>query len=193
LAQPSATFSGNEPIARALHALWRWLLVEGVVLLVLGALAIVLPLVAGLAATVILGWLLLAAGVVGLIASISARQAPGFGWALLSAILAIGAGVVLLWNPAAGLATLTIVMIAYFIADGISMIVLAIAHRRELSQRWEWMLVNGIIDLVLAAILILGLPGTLVWALGLLLGIDLVMGGAALIAMALGAKRTAAG
>ena len=176
---------------RALHTLWRWLLVEGVILVILGALAVVLPLVAGLAATVILGWLLLAAGIVGLISSISARQAPGFGWALLSAILAIAAGVVLLWNPATGLATLTIVMIAYFIADGLSMIVLAIAHRRELSQRWEWTLVNGVIDLVLAAILILGLPGTLVWALGLLLGIDLVMGGAALIAMALAAKRAA--
>ncbi len=189
--QSTATFGGGESVARALHSLWQWLLVEGLVILVLGILAIVLPLVAGLAATVVLGWVLLAAGIVGLISSISARLAPGFGWALLSAILSIAAGVILLWNPAAGLATLTIVLVAFFAADGISNIVLAIAHRRQLSDRWEWLLVSGVLDLVLALVVILGLPGTLAWALGLLLGIDLVMGGASLVAMAMAAKRAA--
>ena len=189
MAESSTTSSGGGMLPRSIHGLWRGLLIEGIILLVLGALAIVLPLVAGLAATVLLGWLLLVAGFVGLIGSLSARRAPGFGWALLSAVLAIVAGIVLLWNPAAGLITLTIVLIAFFIADGLSNIVLAIAHRRSLTGRWEWMLVNGILDLVLALVILLGLPGTLAWALGLLLGIDLVLGGAALVAMALAARR----
>jgi len=87
------------------------------------------------------------------------------------------------------LVTLTYVLIAYFIVDGILIIILAITHRRALSGRWEWMLLNGIIDLVLAAVIISGLPGSVVWALGLLVGIDLVFGGASLIAMAMAARR----
>jgi uncharacterized membrane protein HdeD (DUF308 family) len=72
------------------------------------------------------------------------------------------------------------------------MIILAIAHRRELSSKWEWILVNGVIDLILAGIIISGLPGTLVWALGLLVGIDMVFGGASLITIALEARKEAA-
>jgi uncharacterized membrane protein HdeD (DUF308 family) len=168
--------------------LWRWFLIEGIVLCVLGFLAIVVPPIAGLAATVLLGWLLLAAGIVGLLATLRARQAPGFGWSLLSAVIAILAGLALLWNPLQGLFTLTYVLVAYFIFDGIFMIVFALEHRRQLSDRWAWMLFNGVIDLVLAAIVISGFPGTFVWALGLLLGVDMMFGGAALIAMALAAR-----
>ncbi len=72
------------------------------------------------------------------------------------------------------------------------MIILAIAHRRELSGKWEWILVNGVIDLILAGIIISGLPGTIVWALGLLVGIDMAFGGASLIAIALEARKEAA-
>ena len=98
------------------------------------------------------------------------------------------AGGVLLWNPWQGLATLTYVLIAFFIIDGILIIILALQHRRELSGRWEWMMIGGVMDLVLAAIIISGLPGTLAWALGLLVGIDLVWGGISLIGMAVAAR-----
>jgi len=108
------------------------------------------------------------------------------------------AGTVLLWNPLqslvalpSGVVILTYVL-TYFIVDGILMIILAIAHRRELSGKWDWILVNGVIDLILAGIIISGLPGTLVWALGLLVGIDMVFGGASLIAIALEARKEAA-
>jgi len=175
-------------VARALHEHWKLLLIEGIILLVLGAAAIVIPGIAGLAVTIWLGWVFIIGGAVGLWATLRARGAPGFGWALLSAILALIAGVVLLWNPMQGLLTLTYVLIAFFIVDGAAMIFLAIAHRRELSGRWEWLLINGIIDLILAAVILSGMPGAAAWALGLLVGIDLVFGGASLIAMALHAK-----
>ena len=80
-------------------------------------------------------------------------------------------------------------MLVFFTVDGILMIVLAIVHRRELSTKWEWVMANGVIDLILAGIIIPGLPGTLIWALGLLLGIDMLFGGASLIAMALEARK----
>jgi uncharacterized membrane protein HdeD (DUF308 family) len=82
-------------------------------------------------------------------------------------------------------------LIAFFAFDGILLVVLAIAHRRELSGRWEWMMLNGVFDLFLAGIVIAGLPGAFAWALGLLVGIDMVFGGASLIAMALAARKTA--
>lgn len=185
--------SGNANLAAALHKSlhehWRLLLVEGIILVVLGMAAILVPPIAGLAATIFLGWLFLIGGIVGLVATLRARHAPGFGWALLSAVVALLAGGVLLWNPLQGLLTLTYVLIAYFIVDGVLMIIFAIAHRRELSGRWEWLLLNGVIDLVLAALILTGLPGSFTWALGLLLGIDLVFGGTSLIAMALAARK----
>jgi len=188
--------TGNAALAAALrnslHEHWRLLLAEGIILVLLGIAAILLPPVAGLAITIFIGWLLLIGGVVGLVATLSARHAPGFGWSLLSAIVALLAGGVLLWNPLQGLLTLTYVLIAYFIVDGVLMIAYAITHRRELSGRWEWLMVNGVIDLVLAALILGGLPGSFAWALGLLVGIDLVFGGSSLIAMALAARRPAA-
>ena len=188
---PSAERNLSAALTRAVHEHSGLFLAEGIILIVLGLAAIALPLVAGLFATVILGWLFLIAGIVGLIATLRARRAPGFGWSLLWAAVALVAGAVLLWNPLQGLATLTYVLIAFFIVDGVFIIALAIAHRRELSGKWEWMMVNVVIDLILAAIVIFGLPGTLAWAFGLLVGIDMVFGGASLVAMALDARRTA--
>jgi uncharacterized membrane protein HdeD (DUF308 family) len=185
------TNAGNLPamFQKSVHDHWRTFLAEGIILVILGLAAIAIPPLAGLAATIILGWVFLIGGIVGLVSTFRTRQAPGFWWSLLSALIALLAGAVLLWNPLQGLATLTFVLIAFFIVDGILIIVLAIEHRRELSGRWEWMLLGGVMDLVLAAIIISGLPGTLAWALGLLVGIDLVFGGFSLIAMALSARQ----
>ena len=138
---------------------------------------------------VVLGWVLLIAGVAGLIASLRTQSAPGFLWALASALWAIAVGGYLLFRPLQGLATLTYVMIAFFVVDGLLMMVFAISHRREMSGKWEFLFINGLVDLVLAAIVISGLPGTLAWALGLLVGIDLLFGGWSLIAMALEARK----
>lgn len=164
-------------------------IIEGIVIGILGVVAMILPFVAGLATTIFLGWLILIAGIVGLVATLNSRAAPGFGWSLVSAIAGIVVGGLLIWNPVQGLMTLTAVMTAYFIVDGISIISLAIAHRRELSGRWEFMLANGVFDLILAAVVISGMPGTFLWALGLLVGIDLIFGAASLIALALAARK----
>jgi uncharacterized membrane protein HdeD (DUF308 family) len=168
---------------------WLLFLVEGIILTVLGLLAMIVPPIAGLAATVLLGWLFLIAGFVGLVSTLRARGAPGFAWSLLSALAAILAGGALLWNPLQGLFTLTYVLVAFFIFDGIFMIVFALEHRRQISGRWGWMMFNGVMDLVLAGVVISGFPGSFVWSLGLLVGIDMIFGGAALIAMALAARQ----
>lgn len=164
-------------------------LAEGIILIILGLLAILLPAVATLAVAILLGWLFLISGIVGLITSFWAREAPGFWWAVLSAILAIVAGGILLISPTQGAISLTFVLIAFFILQGIATIMYAVEHRRELSERWGWMLASGIITLVLAAVIFMGLPGSAAWTLGLLAGIDLVLGGVALTGIALAARR----
>ncbi len=184
-AEPPISFATGSSV----HDHWRLFFVEGIVLNVLGLAAIIVPNIAGLVATVCLGWLFLVAGVVGLVFTLRARQAPGFGWALLSALLAVVAGGFLLWSPLEGLATLTYVLTLFFIADGLLMIFLALAHRRALASKWGWMLVNGIVDLILAAVIISGLPGSLLWVFGLLVGIDLIFGGASLIGLAMAARK----
>jgi uncharacterized membrane protein HdeD (DUF308 family) len=67
----------------------------------------------------------------------------------------------------------------------------ALDHKRELSGQWGWMLMSGLIDLVLAVMIFAGLPSTASWAVGLLVGINMIFGGTALIAMALHARKTA--
>jgi uncharacterized membrane protein HdeD (DUF308 family) len=173
---------------KSLHEHWRAFLIEGIILVILGLAAIALPPLAGVAIAILLGWIFLFGGVVGLVATYYQRQAPGFWWALFSAAIAVLAGGVLLANPVQGVATLTYVLIAFFVIDGVVIIAMAFEHRRELTGRWEWMMLGGVMDLVLAGIIIAGLPGTIAWALGLLVGIDLVFGGMSLIAMALSAK-----
>jgi uncharacterized membrane protein HdeD (DUF308 family) len=175
-------------VANSLHMHWRLFLTEGIILFILGVLAVVVPPIATIAVDVLIGWLLLMSGIVGLIATIRARSAPGFGWSLVSAVLGIVAGIVLLAWPLSGALSLTLILTVFLVLEGVVSILYAFEHKRELSGRWGVMLFSGVVDLILAGIIFAGLPGTAAWAIGLLVGINLVFGGSALIAMALHAR-----
>jgi uncharacterized membrane protein HdeD (DUF308 family) len=178
-------------MSAAVREHWKAFLFEGILLVILGFAAMVAPLIAGLAFTIFLGWMFLISGIAGLAMTLWARAMPGFWWSLISALLAIGAGIVLLARPAQGVLTLTIVIGAYFLAEGVASIMYALEHRRELSERWSWMLFSGVLDILIAFMIISGLPGSAEWAIGLLVGINLVFGGASLIGMALAAHKGA--
>src|SRR5246500_2707484 len=167
---------------------WKAFLIEGILLVILGLAAIIVPPLASLAVTIFLGWMFLISGIAGLFLTFWARQMPGFWWSLISAVLGIAAGLILLAKPVQGTLTLTIVVGAYFLAEGIATIMSALEHRRELSQRWSWLLVAGLMDILIAVIIVAGLPGSALWAIGLLVGINLMFGGASLIGMALAAR-----
>ena len=169
-------------MSAAVREHWKAFLFEGILLVVLGLAAMIVPPLASLAVTIFLGWMFLISGIAGLALTYWARQMPGFWWSLLSAALAVLAGIVLLAQPVEGILTLTIVVGAYFLAEGVATIMYALEHRRELSQRWSWMLVAGLI--------IAALPGSALWAVGLLVGINLLFGGASLIGMALAARNS---
>jgi len=154
-------------------------------------LAILLPPIATLAVTIIIGWVFLVSGLIGWMTTFAARGAPGFWWSLLSAVLGIVVGVMLLGSPLGGAFSLTILLIAFFLIEGAVTIMFALDHRRELSGQWAWMLMSGIIDLALATMIFAGLPSTAAWAVGLLVGINMIFGGTALIVMALHARKSA--
>jgi uncharacterized membrane protein HdeD (DUF308 family) len=175
-------------VVTSLREHWVLYLVEGIILLVLGLAAIMLPPIATIAIEIVVGWVFLVSGLVGLISSFRMRSAPGFWWSLLSAALGIVAGIVLLGWPLSGVLSLTFVLIAFFLIEGAASIMYALEHRRERSVGWGWLLASGIVDLFLAGIVFVGLPGTAAWIIGLLVGINMVFGGVALIAMALHAR-----
>ena len=112
-------------LAGAMREHWVLFLVEGIVLLILGMLALVLPPLATLGLTIVLGWLFLFSGIMGLITTFWARQAPGFWWSLISALLGIAAGAVLLVRPISGAVSLTLVLIVFFVIEGVASIMYA--------------------------------------------------------------------
>jgi uncharacterized membrane protein HdeD (DUF308 family) len=168
---------------------WKAFLIEGVLLVILGLAAIIVPPLASLAVTIFVGWMFLISGIAGLALTFWARGVPGFWWALISAVLAIIAGGILLAQPVQGVYALTLVIGAYFVAEGVATIMYALEHRRELSERWLWLLIAGIFDILISFMIISGLPGSAEWAIGLLVGINLVFGGASLIGLALAARQ----
>jgi uncharacterized membrane protein HdeD (DUF308 family) len=188
---PSDIGQFERRVTSALADGWRFLLIEGIILVLLGIAAVIVPPIATLAVEIIVGWLFFISGIVGLVMTFMMRHAPGFWWSLFSGVLAIVAGAVLLGWPVSGVMSLTLLLIAFFILEGIATIMYALDHRRELSGRWGLLLASGIVDLVLAAIIFAGLPGTAAWAIGLLVGINMLFGGAALIGLASHARHAA--
>jgi uncharacterized membrane protein HdeD (DUF308 family) len=177
-------------MSAAVKAHWKAFLFEGILLAILGIAAMIVPPLASLAITIFLGWMFLISGIGGLFVTWWARNMPGFWWSLISAALAVLAGGVLLARPVQGVLTLTIVVGAYFLAEGVTSIMYALEHRKELSGRWSWLLVAGLMDILIALVIIAGLPGSAEWALGLLVGINMLFGGATLIGVALAARNS---
>ena len=164
-------------------------LIEGIVLVVLGLLAVLVPVIATLALT-ILPWLAVPDRRRGWARNLAVGTAgAGVLVGVISAILSIVAGLILIASPVHGALSLTFVLIAFFLLEGIVTILYALEHRAELPGKWGFMLVSGIVTLLLASMIFMGLPATADWAIGLLVGIDMIFGGAALISMAMAVRR----
>lgn len=169
-----------------------WFLTYGIIMAVLGLISIAAPGLATLAVGLSVGWLLLIGGAFGLVAVFSAsREMPGFWWNLLASLVYILAGLSLLTRPIAGVLTLTIILAAYLLASGVCRIIQAFEYRGTLPGAWGWVLFSGIVDLVLAFLIMSGLPGTAVWAIGLMVGINLLMLGVAIVMAALAVRKAA--
>jgi uncharacterized membrane protein HdeD (DUF308 family) len=174
-------------MAATIHSHWKLVLVQGIVMMVLGFLAVVEPNVATLAVSIFVGWLFFVGGIFRALSVWRSREMPGFAWSLLTALLAIVLGLVLIFRPLAGVLTLTMVLIAFFIVEGITAIVIAVQHRAHLRS-WGWVLFSGIVDLLLAYLIWAGWPSSADWAIGLLVGINMLFFGLSLVMTALAAR-----
>lgn len=175
----------QKALKMALRAHWRLFLFQGVVMIILGGLAVAEPFVATIAVDIYVGWLFLISGIVGLIAMFSARDVPAFLWTLLTAALSLAVGVMLIWKPIEGAVSLTIVLTALFIAEGIFQIVASFTYRDVVPGSWGWMLASGIADLILAAIIVFSWPVSAGWFPGLLVGVNLLTSGIAVVVVAI--------
>ena len=145
------------------------------------------PNVATLAVSIFVGWLFFIGGIFRTLWVWRSRAMPGFAWSLLTALLAIVFGLILIFRPLAGALTLTMILVAFFILEGITAIVLAVQHRAHLRS-WGWVLFSGIVDLLLAFLIWAGWPSSADWAIGLLVGINMLFFGLSLVMTSLTAR-----
>jgi uncharacterized membrane protein HdeD (DUF308 family) len=186
--------SSNSPtelrrgIEETMRAHWVLFLAQGLIMMILGILAMIWPQLSTLAVDIYVGWMFLLSGIMGLATMFLAPSVSAFLWSLLTAALALVVGVLLLWHPVEGTVSLTLVLIAFFIAEGVFQTAAAVRYREEFPDSWGWMLMSGIADLILAGLMISGWPGTAIWALGLLAGINLLTSGLAITMAALAGR-----
>lgn len=165
---------------------WGWLLALGIVQLIAGSLAIAAPGVASLAAVMIFGAVLLTSAVFHLVHAFKTRRWPGTLWYVLGGLLYGAAGVLVLAFPLGGALTLAVIVATLLIADGVLRILVASSLRPQAG--WGWSLAAGMASILLGIILFTGWPATAIWAVGLLLGVNLIFSGATNVAVAVASR-----
>jgi uncharacterized membrane protein HdeD (DUF308 family) len=182
--------STPEEIATAfrscIHEHRKWFLILGIVFIILGILAIIVPNVASLAVELIVGWLLLFGGIATLVHAFQCKGWKSVAFSVISGLLYLAAGVILLLFPLQGVVTLTLLLGIFFVAEGI--VRTFIAFQTRPAQGWGWMLVGSIATIIVGLLVWGGWPSTSAWAIGLLVGIQLIFSGWALVAVANAAK-----
>lgn len=170
------------------HALWY--LVQGIILLAAGALAALYPVISSFATVNLLGWLLIVSGLAQGIGLLGARQVPHFWLQLISVALGVLIGLLFLRDPEQSLLTLTLLLIVFFMIEGMSKVIFALTIRP--MPNWIWVLASGLAGIVLSGLLWSMLPVTAIWLIGFLLGLHLIGIGAAMSYLAWQIRKTPA-
>jgi uncharacterized membrane protein HdeD (DUF308 family) len=165
-----------------------WYLLQSVLMILGGILALVFPIVSSVAIVIFLGWLLIFSGILQAFSLIDVRHVPHFWLQLVSVVLSVLVGILFLRNPGAGLLTLTLLLIVFFMVEGISKIIFSLTIRP--FPNWGWVFASGVVGILLAFYLWANTPVTAIWLLGVLLGIELISEGAALGRMAWQARKS---
>ncbi len=151
-------------------------LVQSGLLVLAGLLALVFPAIFGAGVLVLIGWLLILGGIVQAIGLIGATQVPYFWLQLVSVVLGVVVGFLLVSRPEAGLLAVALLMVVFFMVEGISRIAFALMIRP--MEDWHYVLISGIVGLLLAVVLGANIGSVSNWLLGLLLGVNLIASGA---------------
>jgi len=179
----------RKKIAHAIHAHRKLYLFAGIALILVGMVAIAFPHVSTLAAAIFIGWLLLIGGVVQGAHAFSLGSIGARLWGSLLALISILAGVWVILNPLLGAVALTIILSAYFFADGITRIIAAFRFRP--LNGWIFVALSGVVSAFFGIFLFLIVPEAGDWVIGLMVGVNLVMTGATLLMLSASAKSLA--
>jgi len=161
----------------------------GILTVIFGVVAIGSPLITGVAVSVFVGFLLLASGVAQIVHALKSKQwGTGF-WGTVIGLLSVVAGLLMIFRPMVGLVTMTILLAIYFLVDGISEIIAAFKIKPD--QGWGWLLFNGIVAVLLGIMIWRQWPVSGAWAIGILVGIHILITGWSMIILGTGARRVA--
>jgi len=163
-----------------------WFLVLGVILVILGFIAVGRSVSVTLASMYFFGWLLVIGGVVEAVQAFWQRQWGGLFFNLLSGVLYVVVGFMVLGNPEAGAVALTLLIALFFLIAGAFRIIVALTMR---FPEWHWLLLNGAITLLLGLLIWKQWPSSALWVIGLFIGIDLIFTGTAWVMLSLAARR----
>ena len=178
----------NTPVEMVRHAstisiLW------GVLLIVFGVMAVGSPFLAAVAASVVVAWLIVLAGIVHLMLAFRVHGAGSVIWKLLVGIAYLCFGAYLLLHPLLGVASLTLLLASLFLIEGVLNIVLYVKMRSVHGS--SWLLVDGIITLLLGLMIYMQWPSSSAWAIGTLVGISMIFSGVARVMMTLTVRKAA--
>jgi len=170
--------------ASTLTILW------GVSLICLGMLAVASPMLAAVAVSALVAWLIVLAGVVHLVVAFHSREAGSVIWRLLVGLAYVCFGGYLIARPVAGVASLTLLLASLFLVEGLFNIVLF--FRAPSALRSSWFLLDGIVTLLLGLMIYMQWPSSSAWAIGTLVGISLIFSGVTRVMVSLGVRKAAA-
>jgi uncharacterized membrane protein HdeD (DUF308 family) len=162
------------------------LIIFGILVVIFGVLSIASPMMTGVAVAMFVGALMLVTGIMRIIAAIKSGQWGSGIFGTLIGLLGVAAGIILLAQPMLGLATLTLLLAAYFLADGICEIIVSFKMKPE--KGWGWMLFGGIISVLLGFMIWRQWPVSGAWAIGVLVGVHILMVGFTMIFIGSGAR-----
>jgi len=185
--KPSYQVSGRGTIIKKAG---RWLTVMGILFIILGVLAIIEPAVAGLAIAILVGWLFIFGGVAHAFGAFEGGGAGRVVWHILLAVIYIMGGIYLLNHPLLGLGTLTLLLAGVLFAEALREVFAYFAAPRAEGSGWQ--LVNAIVTLLLALMIWRNWPSSSVWAIGTLVGVNLLMTGFSRLMIGTAARKLAA-
>lgn len=184
---PSPMFGVVRENLADLRKNWYWFVILGVALIVLGVAAMTeYTVVASTLVVLVLGCLLLAAGVFYLVGAFFTRGWGGFFLSLMAGILHLAVGLLILDQPLEALAGITLALAVYFFVEGLFRIVASLTGQ---FRHWGWMLVNGVITLLLGVLIWRHWPESSLWVIGLFVGINLLVSGVTYVSLGLTVRR----
>jgi uncharacterized membrane protein HdeD (DUF308 family) len=180
MTNPSMSSPGLMPAIIPEHRGWFTFL--GIVLIIAGAAAIAFPFITTIAAKIFLGGLFLVGGVTQVIHAFSTQKWSEFLFDLLIGALYVLVGAWLAFLPLTAIITLTILLAALFVVEGV--LEISMGFRTRPKEGWVWLVFSGTVAIAAGVLILSGLPGTATWAIGLLVGINMIFSGVSYVSLA---------